>query len=103
VFKREESEHLMTQALKRVQLALSEVKVITRYKDKKIVYEGIANHDAVVRARKVYIEAGEAVGKVRQLLGLTRGEQRPSPKVVRAAELRLDEYRRELERLQALS
>ena len=101
--KREELEAVMTQALKRVQLALSEVKVVTKYRDKIVVSETIANYDAIVRARKVYIEAGEAVGKVRQLLELTRGDQRPSPRLVKAAELRLDEYRRELERLQGLS
>jgi len=100
---REELEELMAQALNRVRLALSEVKVVTKYKDKKVVSEGIANHDAIVRARKQYVEAATAVGKIRQLLGMTRGDQRPSPKVVKAAELRLDEYRRELERLQGLS
>ena len=94
---------LMAEALKKVELAISEIKVIKRYKEKVVIGEKVVNHDAVVRARKAYLEAARAVGTVRQLAGLTQGEQRPSGRVVAGAVAKLEEYRVELERLQGLS
>ena len=99
----QEAEKLMAQALKRVQLAMSEIKVKEQWKDRKLVNAIVLNHDAIVRARGKYAEAAHAIGVVRQLRGLTVGPQRPEGRVLKDAEEQLDYYRRELERFQAMS
>jgi hypothetical protein len=94
---------LIWRALNRLRLALSEVRVQEERRDGKCVKQWVANHDAIVRARKCYAEAAHAVGVVRRAEGLCDGPQRPTRGLLRKAEGTLEEYRVALERLQGLS
>jgi hypothetical protein len=94
---------LVEHALNRVRLAIGEVKVVERKKDGEVVSRSIANHDAIVRARKVYSEAAHAIGVVRRAEGLCDGPQQPTRKMLVRAGETLETYRRAIEALQALS
>lgn len=97
------ADQLVEQALHRLKLALGEVRVVERKKDGKVVQETIANHDAIIRARKVYTETAHAIGVVKRASDAGLGPQTPTRGLVKEGLEKLEEYRRELERLQALS
>jgi hypothetical protein len=94
---------LVEHALNRVRLAIGEVKVVERRKDGEVTSRAIANHDAIVRARKTYSEAAHAIGVVRKAEGLCEGPQRPTRRMLQKAEEALEDYRQAIEALQALS
>jgi hypothetical protein len=89
------------EALRRVRLALGEVRVVQRKKDGVVVDSRVVNPDALQRARRAYMSAAEIVGKARQLDGTTTGPQKPDRITVRTACEQLDGYVRELVELES--
>lgn len=100
---RRENDRRMAEAIHRVRLAIGEVRVIEHRKDKTVVGQHVANQPAIVRARQVYVAAAQVIGQVRKEEGLADGERKLTRIGIEAAMVKLEECRREIERLQGLT
>ena len=99
---RAEIDVAIQEALRKVRLAMSEVKVVERKKDGKVTHRAVVNKDALDRVRRAYTNASMIVGKARQADGTTEGPQRPDRQSVRLACDQLNQYQRELATLEGL-
>jgi hypothetical protein len=99
---REEVDHAIGEALRRVRLALAEVKVVERKEDGKVTHQAVVNKDALGRVRRAYTTAAMLIGKARQADGTTTGTPKPDRHAIRAACQQLDDYQRELARLEGM-
>jgi hypothetical protein len=100
---RRANDRLIAEAIHRVKLAIGEVRVIEHRKEKTVVRQHVANQPAIVRARQAYVAAAKVIGQVRQEEGLTDGPRRLTRIGIEAAMVKLEECRREIERLQGLT
>ena len=96
-------DEVVVEALRRLELAISEVRVVERKKEGQVVSETVANLDALPRAKQAYQTTALLIGKARQLDGTALGTpQADRPFIVKAME-RLEEYRQQLARLETLA
>jgi hypothetical protein len=89
------------EALRRVRLALGEVRVVERKQNGQVLDRRVVNKDAITRALRAYQAACLVVGKAREADGTTSGPMRPDRLVVKQACERLSEMARELDELKA--
>jgi hypothetical protein len=99
---REEVDEAVREALNRVRLALSEVKVVERRENKVVTHRAVVNRDALARVRKAYTVAAAVIGKAREADGTAAGPQRPDRLAVRQACQQLEDYQIELARLEGM-
>jgi len=99
---REEVDVAIREALRRLRLSLAEVKVVERRENKVVTHQAVVNKDALGRVRRAYTQAAMLIGKARQADGTTTGTPRPDRQAIRAACQQLDEYQKELARLEGL-
>jgi hypothetical protein len=95
---RVDGDKVLREAIQRLRLAISEIRVVERWKDKQLVSRTVANQAAIVRARQVYLATVKVIEQVRQeepLLGTRPG--------IQAALVELEKCRQEIERLQGLT
>jgi hypothetical protein len=100
---RKSNDRLMAEAIHRVKLAIGEVRVVEHRKEGRVVSQHVANQPAIVRARQTYVAAARVIGEVREGEGLTEGPRKPTRLGIQAAMVKLEECRREIERLQGLT
>ena len=92
----------VAEAIRRVELALGEVRVVER-RDKGIVLDrAIVNKDALVRARRAYLRATEFVAAVRIEEGTATGRVKGDRKPVSDACVRLSYLEKKLVELEGL-
>lgn len=88
------------EALRRVRLALAEVKVVERKVDGVVTHRVVVNQDAIGRVRRAYTTAAAVIGKAREADGTVAGPPRPDRLAVRQACQQLADYQKELARLE---
>ena len=93
----------MGEAIRRVQLAMGEVRVVEKKKDGTVIDQRVVNYPAIVRARQAYLAAAKVIGQVRIDEGLASGQKAVVRLGVQAALVKLEECRREIERFQGLT
>jgi|SRR5262245_14638933 len=99
---RTEIDEAICEALRRVRLALGEVRVVERRKDHVVTHRTVVNKEAIGRARKAYTTASMLVGKARQADGTTSGPQRRDRRSIENACDTLNEYQRQLADLEGI-
>jgi hypothetical protein len=97
-----EADGKLMEALRRVELAISEVKVVERREHGVVTDRAVVNKDALVRARRAYIRAIEFVAAVRIEEGTASGRTRGDRKPVADACTRLTHLERKLVELEGL-
>jgi hypothetical protein len=101
---RSEADKVMREAVQRLRLAISEVRVVEQRKDGKVVNQTVTNYAGIVRARQAYMAAANVIGRVRREEEGTTGKPRVVLRPgIQAAVDQLEECRREIERLQGLT
>ena len=95
---RAEVDGAVREALRRVRLALAEVKVVELKANGVVTHQAVVNKDALGRVRRAYTNAAMLIGKAREADGTTSGAQRPDRQAIRAACQQLDDYQKELDR-----
>jgi hypothetical protein len=96
-------EQAMVELLRRVELALGEVFIVERREQGVVTHRAVRNRDALTRARKAYVAACVAIGKVRLEDGTASGHSTHRERAsVRTALDKLDQLRRKLEGLEAI-
>ena len=99
---RAEVDVAVREALRRVRLALAEVKVVELKANGVVTHQAVVNKDALGRVRRAYTNAAMLIGKAREADGTTSGAQRPDRQAIRAACQQLDDYQKELARLEGM-
>jgi hypothetical protein len=89
---RSDVDHAIGEALRRVRLAIGEVRVVERKQDGQVLSRAVVNKDALQRAQRTYMAACALVGKARQADGTTAGPRRPDRLSIRQAEETLAGY-----------
>jgi hypothetical protein len=100
---RKTNDRLMAEALHRLRLAIGEVRIIEKKQDGRVVDQRVVNQAAIVRARQTYVAAAQVIGHVREEEGLAAGGYKLARPGIQVACERLEECRREIERLQGLT
>lgn len=88
--------------IRRVELALGEVRIVERRYKGKVLDSMVVNKDALLRARRVYTRATEYVAEVRLHEGTASGRVVGDRKVVADACTRLRNLERQLVTLEGL-
>lgn len=97
-----ETDGKLMEVLRRVELALGEVKVVERRDKGQVTDRAVVNKDAIVRARKAYVRATEFVAAVRIEEGTASGRVRSDRKAVADACTRLTHLEKKLVELERL-
>jgi hypothetical protein len=97
-----ETDGRLMEVLRRIELALGEVKVIERREKGVVTDRAVVNKDALVRARKAYLRATEFVAAVRIEEGTATGRVRGDRKPVADACTRLTHLEKKLVELERL-
>jgi hypothetical protein len=98
---RREMDRAIAEALRRVRLALGEVRVVERKQGGVVTGRRVTNKEAIRRAERAYHAAATLVGRARQADGTTTGPQRADRAPVRQACETLSGYSRRLDELMA--
>jgi hypothetical protein len=92
----------LIEALRKVELAIGEVRIVERCYKGKVLDRAVVNRDALVRARRAYIRATEFVAAIRLEEGTASGRVRSDRKPVADACKRLTHLERKLVELEGL-
>jgi hypothetical protein len=98
---RREVDHAIAEALRRLRLALGEVRVVERKQGGVVTSRRVVNKEALTRAERAYHTAATLVGRARQADGTATGPQRADRAPVRQACETLSGYSRKLDELMA--
>lgn len=92
----------LMEMLRRVELALSEVKVVERREKGVVTDRAVVNYDGLIRARRAYTRATEFVAQVRIEEGTASGRVRGDRRPVADACTRLSHLEKKLVELERL-
>lgn len=69
-------EQEVTELLRKVELAIGEVRVVERRQEKVVTHRAITNRDALHRAQRAYTHAATRIGEMRRAATALAGTQR---------------------------